>query len=98
MAVGNYEPTNTAHSMCGEALRSDLLGAESAISTCVSRVMRNSMRQMLEIGIEPSALPGALLNASSQCRLRNFDGASVQQLKSPELAFALEDSSWKTPA
>jgi hypothetical protein len=60
--------------------------------------MRNSMRQMLEIGIGPFALPGALADASCSCGAHRLGGATLLWLESSELGFTLEDTTWKTPA
>jgi hypothetical protein len=56
------------------------------------------MRQMLEIGIGPFALPGALADASCSCGAHRLGGATLLWLESSELGFTLEDTTWKTPA
>jgi hypothetical protein len=60
--------------------------------------MRNSMREMLEIGSGTLELPGALINASRACESDCFEGAFALQLESSDLAFAVEDMTWKIPA
>jgi hypothetical protein len=60
--------------------------------------MRNSMRQMLEIEIGSFALLGAPADASESCWAHRLGGATLLRLESSELAFTLEDTTWKTPA
>jgi hypothetical protein len=68
------------------------------MSTCVSRVMRNSMPEMLDTGIGTFELPGALLDACRGCESYCFEGAFVPERRNSELAFAVEEMTWKTPA
>ena len=56
------------------------------------------MREMLEIASGTFVLPGALKDASRACEPHCFEGAFALQLESPDLAFAVEDTTWKTPA
>ena len=51
MNLGDDKPRTQCPPGGSGASRSDPFGAQSAMVTCVSRVMRNSMRQLLEIGI-----------------------------------------------
>jgi hypothetical protein len=74
------------------------LGSQSVMPTCVSRVMRNSMREMLGIGSGTFELPGALIDASRACASHRLEGAFALQLESSDLAFAMEDMTWNTPA
>ena len=56
------------------------------------------MREMLEIASGTVELPGALIDASRAREPHCFEGAFALQLESPDLAFAVEDTTWKTPA
>jgi hypothetical protein len=56
------------------------------------------MREMLEIASGTYVLPGALEDASRACEPHCFEGAFALQLESPESAFIVEDTTWKTPA
>ena len=56
------------------------------------------MREMVEIESGTLKLPEALKDASRPCESHSFEGAFVPQLESPDLAFTVEDMTWKTPA
>ena len=60
--------------------------------------MRNSMREMLEIGSGTFELPVALVDAYRACESHFFEPAFVLQPESSDFAFAVEDTTWKTPA
>jgi hypothetical protein len=56
------------------------------------------MREMLGIGSGTFELSGALIDASRACASHRLEGAFALQLESSDLAFAMEDMTWKTPA
>jgi hypothetical protein len=60
--------------------------------------MRNSMREMHGIGSGTYELPGVLIDDSRACASHWFEGAFALQLESSDLAFAVEEMTWKTPA
>jgi hypothetical protein len=55
------------------------------------------MRELLGIGSGTFELPEALIDASRACASHCFAGAFALQLESSDLAFAVEEMSWKTP-
>jgi hypothetical protein len=56
------------------------------------------MREMLGIGNGTFELPRALMDASRACTSHCLEGAFALQLESSDLAFAVEDMTWKTHA
>jgi hypothetical protein len=56
------------------------------------------MREMHGIGSGTYELPGVLIDDSRACASHWFEGAFALQLESSDLAFAVEEMTWKTPA